>query len=129
VHAIALGDGVEIVGSPSPSVVPAPYSRADAMDPEAAFVAALSACHMLWFLDLTSRAGFVVSAYRDAAEGRLGRVAPGKMGMTRVALRPKIEFSGERRPTAQEVADLHHKAHEACFIANSVTSEVVIEGD
>lgn len=129
VHTITLGDGVEIVGSPSPSVVPAPFSRADAMDPEAAFTAALSACHMLWFLDFAARAGFVAASYRDAAEGTLGRLASGKTAMTKVVLRPKIVFVGERQPAAAEIADLHHKAHEACFIANSVTSEVVIEGD
>ena len=128
VHAITLGDGVEIVGSPSTTVVPAPWSRADAMDPEAAFVAALSACHMLWFLELAARAGFVVESYADAAEGTLGRIAPGKMGMTRVALRPKIVYSGDHRPVDADIAALHHQAHEACYIANSVTTEVVIEG-
>lgn len=127
VHAITLGGGLEILGSPSPSVVAPPWSRADAMDPEAAFTAALSACHMLWFLDLAAHAGFVVSSYRDAAQGTLGRVAPGKMGMTRVALRPVIVFAGDHRPTPNDIADLHHKAHAACFIANSVTTDVVIE--
>jgi organic hydroperoxide reductase OsmC/OhrA len=127
-HTISVGEGVTIAGSPSPAVVPAPYSSPAAMDPEAAFVAALSACHMLWFLDYAAQAGFVVASYTDAAEGTLGRIAPRRMGMTRVVLRPAIVFAGERRPTAAEIEDLHHKAHEACFIANSVTSEVVIEG-
>jgi organic hydroperoxide reductase OsmC/OhrA len=127
VHAITLGEGVEIVGSPSPSVVPAPWSRSDAMDPEAAFVAALSACHMLWFLDFAAGAGLVVTGYTDAAEGTLGRVARGKMGMTRVVLRPQIAFGGARSPTKEEIDALHHKAHEACFIANSVTTDVIIE--
>jgi len=126
-HTITVGDGVTIEGSPSPTVVPAPYSSPDALDPEAAFVAALSACHMLWFLDLAAQAGFVVASYTDAAEGTLGRIAPRKMGMTRVVLRPAIIFADERRPSAAEIADLHHKAHEACFIANSVTSEVSVE--
>lgn len=129
VHTITFEGGAEVLGSPTPHVVPAPWSRTDAMDPEAAFTAALSACHMLWFLDFAARAGFVAASYRDAAEGTLGRLASGKTAMTKVVLRPKIVFVGERQPAAAEIADLHHKAHEACFIANSVTSEVVIEGD
>jgi organic hydroperoxide reductase OsmC/OhrA len=128
VHAIAFDGGAEVVGTPSPAVVPAPWSQADAVDPEGAFTAALSACHMLWFLDHAARAGFVVSSYVDAAEGTLGRIAPGKMSMTRVALRPVIEFAGDKRPSAEEVERLHHAAHADCFIANSVTTEVVVEG-
>ena len=81
---------------------------------------------MLWFLDLARQAGFVVASYRDPAEGTLGRVGPGKRGMTKVVLKPEIAFSG-REPTADELAALHHEAHERCFIANSVTTEVVVE--
>jgi organic hydroperoxide reductase OsmC/OhrA len=128
VHTLSFEGGVSVAGTPSPVIVPAPFSRTDAVDPEAAFTASLSACHMLWFLDLASRGGFVVSSYRDEAEGTLGKNAAGKMAMTRVILRPKIEFGGEGSPSASELADLHHAAHEACFIANSVTTEVVIEG-
>jgi len=128
VHQIAFEGGAEVVGTPSPAVVPAPWSQADAVDPEGAFTAALSACHMLWFLDHAARAGFVVSAYVDAAEGTLGRIAPGKMAMTRVVLRPAIEFAGDKRPSAEELERLHHAAHTDCFIANSVTTEVVVEG-
>ena len=127
-HTLSFDGGVEVAGSPSPHIVPAPFLRADAVDPESAFTASLSACHMLWFLDLAARAGFVVASYRDEAEGTLGRNGAGKMAMTRVALRPAIAFTGERRPTAEELAGLHHAAHEACFIANSVTTEVVVEG-
>jgi organic hydroperoxide reductase OsmC/OhrA len=97
-----------------------------AMDPEQAFVAALSACHMLWFLDLAARAGFVAERYRDEAEGTLAPGADGKQLMTRVALRPRIVWTG-RPPTTEELAGLHHAAHAECFIANSVKSEVVIE--
>ena len=128
VHSISFNGSVTVAGSPSPHIVPAPWSRADAVDPEAMFTASLSACHMLWFLDLAARAGFTVAAYRDAAEGTLGKNAVGKMAMTRVALRPAITFAGERRPTPDETATLHHAAHEACFIANSVTTEVIVEG-
>jgi len=128
VHAIAFDGGAEVVGTPSPAIVPAPWSRADAVDPEGAFTAALSACHMLWFLDHAARAGFVVASYVDAAEGTLGRIAPGKMAMTRVVLRPVVEFSGDNRPAPEELERLHHAAHADCFIANSVTTEVVVEG-
>ncbi|HEY1448383.1 MAG TPA: OsmC family protein, partial [Caulobacteraceae bacterium] len=101
--------------------------RADALDPEGAFTAALSACHMLWFLDHAVSAGFVVASYVDAAEGTLGRIAPGKMGMTRVVLRPTVVFAGDKRPTAEDIERLHHAAHADCFIANSVITEVVME--
>ena len=103
-----------------------PYARPDAVDPEGAFTASLSACHMLWFLDLAAQAGFVVAAYRDDAEGTLAKGADGKWRMQRVALRPRIDFMGNQ-PTPAELADLHHRAHDACFIANSVTTEVVVE--
>ena len=127
-HTLSFDGGVTVAGSPSPHIVPPPWSRPDAVDPEAMFTASLSACHMLWFLDLAARAGFTVAAYRDAAEGTLAKNAAGKMAMARVILRPVIDFTGERRPTSDETAALHHAAHEACFIANSVTTEVVVEG-
>ena len=126
VHEIDFGHGLTVAGTPSPSVVPAPWSREGAIDP-AAFVASLSACHMLWFLDLARQRGVTVLSYRDAAEGTLGRIAPRKMGMTRVSLRPTITFSGEP-PSADQLSALHRAAHENCFIANSVTTEVVVAG-
>ena len=125
-HDLLFSGGVVVPGSPSPAVVPAPWSREDAVDPEAAFVAALSACHMLWFLDLARQAGWTVASYHDAAEGTLGRMAPRKTGMTKVVLRPQIAFEG-RQPEVQDIADLHHEAHARCFIANSVITEVVVE--
>ncbi len=126
-HTLSFGEGVTVPGSPSPEVVPSPWSSPAAVNPEAAFIASLSACHMLWFLDLAAQAGFVVASYDDDAEGTLGRSAPGRMAMTRVALRPAIVFSGDRRPSAAEIDALHHEAHERCFIANSVKTEVVVE--
>jgi organic hydroperoxide reductase OsmC/OhrA len=126
-HKLAFEGGAEVLGSPATSVVPAPFSAENGVDPEQAFVAALSACHMLWFLDHAARAGFVVGSYEDAAEGTLGRLERGKYGVTRVVLRPRVVFSGERRPTPEDVDGLHHAAHADCFIANSVTTEVVIE--
>ena len=126
-HTLRFEDGLVVPGSASPHVVPLPWSREAAVDPEAAFTAALSSCHMLWFLDFASRAGFVVGAYDDRAEGTLAGDADGRMAMTRVVLRPVVRFVGEPAPTAEELADLHHRAHEACFIANSVKTEVLVE--
>jgi organic hydroperoxide reductase OsmC/OhrA len=125
VHTLTFEDGVEVAGSASPSVVPAPWSSAEAVDPEGAFTASLSACHMLWFLDHAARAGFTVRSYVDDAEGTLARLGSGKFAMTRVVLRPRIEFAAD--PTTAELAALHHAAHADCFIANSVTTEVVVE--
>jgi organic hydroperoxide reductase OsmC/OhrA len=126
VHRLSFEGGAQVTGSPASAIVPPPYSAADGVDPESAFTAALSACHMLWFLDHAARGGFVVTSYVDAAEGALGRNAAGKMAMTRVVLRPVIEFSGEA-PSPAELARLHEAAHADCFIANSVTTEVVVE--
>jgi organic hydroperoxide reductase OsmC/OhrA len=126
-HTVDFGHGVVVPGSASPSVVPEPYASHAAMDPEAAFVASLSACHMLWFLDHAYQKGFVVERYEDAADGTLAKGTSGKMVMTRVVLRPAVAFTGERLPTEAEVDALHHAAHDDCFIANSVTTEVVVE--
>ncbi|MGH6986906.1 MAG: OsmC family protein [Caulobacteraceae bacterium] len=125
-HRLSFKGGLELPGSPSPAIVPAPFSSAEALDPEGAFVAALSACHMLWFLDLAAGAGLTVESYEDSAEGTLGRIAPGRMGMTRVVLRPTVRFAG-RAPSREEIDRLHEQAHARCFIANSVSSEVVVE--
>jgi organic hydroperoxide reductase OsmC/OhrA len=126
VHSLSFDGGLTVPGTAGPGNVNPRFSMEGALDPEQAFVASLSACHMLWFLDFTARAGFVVEAYRDEAEGTLAEGPSGKQQMTRVVLRPEVTFVGERRPTAEELAALHHQAHEACFIANSVTSEVII---
>jgi organic hydroperoxide reductase OsmC/OhrA len=127
VHRLVFEGGMEIEGGAAASVVPAQYTRAAAVDPEAAFTASLSACHMLWFLDHAIRAGLVVADYRDTAEGLLARNSAGKLAMTRVTLRPAVTFAGERRATGEEIERLHAAAHADCFIANSVTTEVVID--
>ena len=127
VHSLDFGHGLVVPGSASPSVVPEPYATHAAIDPEAAFVASLSACHMLWFLDHACRAGFIVESYADAADGELAKGADGKMVMTRVTLRPAARFLGERTPTAAELDALHHAAHGDCFIANSVKTPIAVE--
>ena len=112
-----------VAASASPHIVPAPWSDAAAIDPEEAFVASLASCHMLFFLDFARRAGAVVTEYEDAAEGVMAKGEDGKVRITKVTLRPKIVFAGE----VPDLDTLHHQAHEACFIANSVTCEVVVE--
>lgn len=123
VHRLRFG-ALAVEGSASPWIVPAPYTTHDAVDPEAAFVASLSACHMLGFLDLARRAGVTVQGYVDEAAGVLGRDADGRQAMTEVTLRPRVECDAD----AATLADLHHRAHDACFIANSVKTRVTVTG-
>jgi organic hydroperoxide reductase OsmC/OhrA len=126
-HTLRFDGGVEVPGSSSPHVVPLPMSDASAVDPEEAFVASLSSCHMLWFLAIAAKRRFCVDRYFDAAVGTMGRNAEGREAMLTVTLRPEVLFFGEHLPTREELADMHHKAHEECFIANSVKTEVRCE--
>ena len=126
-HTLEFEGGLRVPGTAAPANVNPRYALEGAVDPEQAFTAALAACHMLWFLDLASRAGFSVASYRDEAHGELGEDAAGVRMMTRVVLKPHVSWAGEQRPTDEQAAALHHQAHEACFIANSVRSQVVIE--
>ena len=126
-HLIRFDGGAEWAGSSSPQVVPEPLSDPAAVDPEEAFVASLASCHMLWFLSIAARRGFCVDSYTDHANGLMARNAAGKMAMTEVTLRPQAMFSGPKQPTREQLGDLHHQAHEECFIANSVTTEVRCE--
>jgi organic hydroperoxide reductase OsmC/OhrA len=98
------------------------------VDPEEALVASLSSCHMLFFLDFAKQAGFVVETYEDVAEGVVSEGADGRVAMTVVTLKPRVVFTGAKRPSATEVDAIHHRSHDACFIANSVKSEVRVEG-
>lgn len=126
-HDWRFDGGAVVPGSSAPSSVPLPYSDAAAVDPEEVFVAALASCHLLWFLSLAAKAGYVVDDYRDDAVGVMSRNAVGKIAITRVTLRPQVRFGGEHKPTAQQHDALHHQAHEQCYIANSVQSEVLCE--
>jgi organic hydroperoxide reductase OsmC/OhrA len=105
-----------------------PFSREDAVDPEEAFVAALSSCHMLFFLAFAAKAGFVVDSYEDRALGVMTKNEKGKLFVSKVTLDPRIAFSGNKRPSQEDIAALHHRSHEECFIANSVRAEVVVAG-
>ena len=127
-HTWFFDGGIEVPGSASPLVVPLPLSREDAVDPEEAFVAAISSCHMLTFLSLAAKKRYVVDAYEDRAVGIMTKNEGGKLFVSKVTLDPKISFSGERRPTAEQLAELHHLSHRECFIANSVLTEIAVAG-
>jgi len=126
-HTWAFDGGVEVPASSSPHVLPSPYSDPSAVDPEEAFVASISSCHMLWFLSLAAKRGFCVDSYADDAVGIMEKDQSGRFAMTRVTLRPQAIFSGDRLPTQAELQSLHHEAHEQCFIANSVKTEIHCE--
>ena len=119
-------DGLTVAASPSPHIVPSPWNDPNGVDPEEACVASLASCHMLFFVDFARRAGLIVDSYTDEAEGELEKRDDGRMWMSRVTLRPKVTWGGEA-PDEATVADLHHKAHDFCFIANSVTTKVTVE--
>jgi organic hydroperoxide reductase OsmC/OhrA len=125
-HEWAFDGGAVVPASPSPHIVPAPWSDPTGVDPEEAFVASLASCHMLFFVDFARRAGLVVDEYVDEAEGVLDKRVDGKMAMTRITLHPRVTWA-DQQPDEALIADLHHRAHEACFIANSVTTEVTVE--
>ena len=125
-HSWSFDGGITLAASASPHIVPAPWSNKDAVDPEEAFVASLASCHMLFFVDFARRAGLIVDSYVDEAEGVLEKRDDGKMWMSEVTLRPKIDWCGDA-PDEATIADLHHRAHDACFIANSVTTKVTVE--
>ena len=125
-HVWRFDGGAELAASSSPQVVPEPMSDPAGVDPEEALVASAASCHMLWFLDLARQAGFSVARYADEAMGEMGRIGPGRMALTRIVLRPRIEFAGQA-PDADRLARLHDEAHERCFIANSLKAEIVVE--
>ena len=126
-HTWTFDGGVTVPASSSPLSVRLPLSRADAVDPEEALVASLSSCHMLTFLYLAAKQGHVIESYDDAAVGIMSKNERGKLFISKVTLRPRIVFSGPKQPSAAELAQLHHHAHEECYIANSVRTEVVVE--
>lgn len=126
-HEWRFDGGVVVRASASPDVVPAPWSDASAVDPEEAFVAALSSCHMLWFLSLAAAKGFIVDSYTDDAVGHMREIAPQRLAITQVVLRPRVEFDPSHAATREQLDALHHAAHERCFLANSVKTEIRVE--
>jgi len=125
-HRWIFDGGVEVPASSSPQVVPLPLSSASAVDPEEAFVASLSSCHMLWFLSIAARRGFVVESYRDKAQGTVAKNAKGKQAVMEVVLRPQVTYAGNP-PSEAESQAMHEESHDRCFIANSVSTDVRCE--
>ncbi len=124
-HVWQFDGGIEVPASASPLVVPKPYSVEDAVDPEEAFIASLSSCHMLTFIDIARRAGFTVDSYDDDAEGVLEKNEAGRSWMSTVTLRPRVVYA-DKQPTPEELAHLHEQAHDLCFISNSVKTTVTV---
>ena len=126
-HEWQFDNGLTMPASPSHHIVPLPYSNPDYIDPELAFVASISSCHMLFFLDLCSREGIIIDSYADKSVGYLERIDRNKMAMSKVILNPQAAYSGDNIPTIEDIKRIHHKAHDLCFIANSVTTEIITE--
>ena len=126
-HRWTFDGGATVPASSSPHVVPIPMSDPLGVDPEEAFVAALSSCHMLFFLSFAAKRGFVIDQYVDEAVGTMALDAHGQLAMTRVVLRPRIACIGDRQPDASELRAIHDEAHHACFLANSVRTTIDVE--
>jgi organic hydroperoxide reductase OsmC/OhrA len=126
-HTWTFDGGLTVPASAAPSVIPAPFSDPAGVDPEEAYVAAIASCHMMSFLYVAMRAGFVVERYEDDAVGAMRKNERGVIWVGAVTLRPRIDFGAGTRPTPAEVEQLHHRAHEQCFIANSVKTEITVE--
>jgi organic hydroperoxide reductase OsmC/OhrA len=125
-HSWIFDGGIELAASSSPHIVPFPMSKEEAVDPEEAFVASLSSCHMLWFLSIAAGRKIMIESYEDRAEGVLAKNEEGKLAMTEVTLKPVITYGGKNIPTPEQVLEIHHLAHEKCFISNSVKTKVRI---
>ncbi|HEX4329760.1 MAG TPA: OsmC family protein [Burkholderiales bacterium] len=126
-HTWRFDGGAVVPGSSSPHSVPLPYSDESAVDPEEALVAALSSCHMLFFIGGAARDGWLIDSYIDNPVGSMEKNAAGKLYVSRITLHPKIVFSGDRQPTREQIDALHHWSHEECYVANSIRAEVLIE--
>ncbi|MCJ8317995.1 MAG: OsmC family protein [Colwellia sp.] len=126
-HEWLFDGGATVKASSSPHVVSLPYSVEENVDPEEAFVASLSSCHMLFFLSIAAKRRYVVDSYTDNAVGVMGKDENGRISMTKVTLRPNVQFSGDRKPTMEQLEKMHHQSHDQCFIANSVKTEIVTE--
>ena len=125
-HGRRFDGGPAVPASSSPSVVRAPMLNPAAVDPEEALVAALSSCHMLFFLSYAAAGGFVIDRYEDEALGEMGKNAQGRTAMVKVRLRPRFTWVGAA-PSQEQLDKLHHRSHHDCYIANSVSAEIAIE--
>lgn len=126
-HSWSFDGGLTVAASSSPQVVPLPYSVEENVDPEEAFIAALSSCHMLFLLSIAAKRGYVIERYVDDADGLMEVDSSGKVSMTKVTLKVAISFSGGKQPSFSQLEKMHHLAHQQCFIANSVKTEVTTQ--
>jgi organic hydroperoxide reductase OsmC/OhrA len=126
VHEWRFDGGATVIASAAPANVRGPYTSASAVDPEEAYVASLSSCHMLWFLYIAAKRGWTIDSYEDNAVGIMGKDGQGKVAVTTVTLRPVTKFAGPQ-PSLDELRAAHHEAHEECFLANSVKTEIAID--
>ena len=126
-HTLQFDGGARVTASSSPHIVPVPMSDPAGIDPEEAFVASIASCHMLFFLGIAAKKKFRVDGYRDQAQGEMAKGPGGKIVVTTVTLRPHATFSGESLPSREDIEAMHHEAHDECFIANSVKTEVRCE--
>ena len=127
-HTWTFDGGQSVTASAAPSVVPPPMSNPEGVDPEEAFVASLSSCHLLTFLFLAYRKGIQVDSYEDEAVGTMAKAENGVPWVSQIELNPKVVYGGDRQPTREEEAELHKQAHHYCFIANSVKTRVLVSG-
>jgi organic hydroperoxide reductase OsmC/OhrA len=125
-HTWTFDGGLSVPASSSPYVVPLPWSVAANVDPEESYIASLSSCHMLTFIWLAGKAGFLVESYRDEATGVMAKNERGAFWVSKVTLHPQIVWGGDKTPTPAELDQLHHRSHEECFIANSVKTEIEV---
>ncbi len=126
-HEWIFDGGVTVQASSSPQVVPLPYSVEENVDPEEAFVASLSSCHMLFFLSVAAKKGYVIDSYVDNAVGIMEKDSDSKISITKITLSPHVQFSGDKKPTIEQLEKMHHQSHDQCFNANSVKTEIVTE--
>ena len=126
-HTWVFDGGCEVPASPSPHIVPLPYSVEENVDPEEAFIASLSSCHMLFFLSIAAKKKLLIDSYDDNAKGILEENSQGQLVMIKIILDPKIIFS-KNAPSKEEIQKIHHLAHQQCFLANSVKTEITVKG-
>ena len=126
-HKWFFDGGITVPASASPHVVPKPFSIEEAVDPEEAFVASISSCHMLFFLSIAAKRGYQVDSYVDEAIGIMSKDEHGKFVMSQVILRPQVTFSGHKLPQRDDIDEIHHESHHECYIANSVKTEIVCQ--
>ena len=126
-HEWVFDGGITVQASSSPHIVPLPYSVEANVDPEEAFIASVSSCHMLFFLGIAAKRRYVVNSYADNAVGIMEKDDNGDISMTKITLRPHVQFSSERKPTMEQLEKMHHQSHKECFIANSVKTQILTE--